>query len=60
MYTFLSQASDPLEIKSRIIRLEQALKQEGLFKNVKGDFMLIKKEIIGVSSGFINVLHFCT
>lgn len=40
-------ATEPLEIKSRLIRLEQALKQEGLFKNVKGDFMVLKKEIIG-------------
>lgn len=40
-------ATEPLEIKSRLIRLEQALKQEGLFKNVKGDFVVLKKEIIG-------------
>ncbi|XP_060561866.1 uncharacterized protein LOC132721557 [Ruditapes philippinarum] len=41
--------SDPHEIKSRLSRLEQSLKHEGLYKNVKSDFVHLRKDILGGS-----------
>ncbi|XP_052282328.1 uveal autoantigen with coiled-coil domains and ankyrin repeats-like isoform X2 [Dreissena polymorpha] len=40
--------ADPYEIKSRLTRLEQSLKQEGLYKNVKADFVHLRKDILGL------------
>lgn len=47
--TFLLQNADPYDIKMRLTRLEQSLKQEGLYKNVKSDFVHLRKDILGVS-----------
>ncbi|KAL4230642.1 hypothetical protein ACF0H5_011019 [Mactra antiquata] len=49
--------ADPYEIKARLSRLEQSLKHEGLFKNVKSDFVHLKKDILGSLSVPENSQH---
>ncbi|XP_052792989.1 uncharacterized protein LOC128226917 isoform X2 [Mya arenaria] len=44
----VDEDADPYEIKVRLNRLEQSLKQEGLYKNVKADFVQLRKEILGL------------
>ncbi|XP_045205085.1 uncharacterized protein LOC123557595 isoform X1 [Mercenaria mercenaria] len=46
--------SDPYEIKLRLSRLEQSLKHEGLYKNVKSDFVHLRKDILGLLHGSEN------
>lgn len=43
----IDSGAEAHDTKSRLNKLEQSLKQEGLFKNVKADFSVLKKEILG-------------